>query len=126
MSSFSLDSIDHSMALDTELLAVPSGRGGGSKRIFDGPNMKINVYTYLPLDFEASQLKQEEAESARLTGDYTTRLHALTAAMEAGGPTTSLLSARADCLLHLRRPGAALADTEAALKLNPDSAKALK
>lgn len=104
MSSFSLDSIDHSMALDTEMLAVPSGRG----------------------DFEASQLKQEEAESARLTGDYTTRLHALTAAMEAGGPTTSLLSARADCLLHLRRPGAALADTEAALKLNPDSAKALK
>jgi hypothetical protein len=46
--------------------------------------------------------------------------------MEAAGASTSLLAARADCLLSLRRPGAALGDCNAALALNPDSVKALK
>lgn len=41
-------------------------------------------------------------------------------------PSPLTLAKRADILLKLRRPNAAIADCDAALKLNPDSAKSLK
>lgn len=41
-------------------------------------------------------------------------------------PSPLTLAKRADVLLKLRRPNAAIADCDAALKLNPDSAKSLK
>jgi regulator of sirC expression with transglutaminase-like and TPR domain len=50
----------------------------------------------------------------------------LTQAMHEGAPSTSLLATRADSLLHLGRPSAAIADCSAALGINPDSTKALR
>jgi regulator of sirC expression with transglutaminase-like and TPR domain len=46
--------------------------------------------------------------------------------MHEGAPSTSLLASRADSLLHLGRPSAAIADCSAALGINPDSTKALR
>lgn len=77
-------------------------------------------------DFEASQEKRDSAAASRANGDFSAAVELLTQAMEVGAPSVSLLVDRAHCLLLLRRPGAALADCNEALKLNPDSAKALK
>ncbi len=46
--------------------------------------------------------------------------------MELGGASALTLANRAECLLLLRRPLAAISDCNEALKLNPDSAKALR
>lgn len=104
MSSFSLDALDHAMPLDTEILPVPTGGE----------------------DYEGSQERREAAASARAEGDFSKAVTLLTEAMELGNASTSILADRAHCLLQLRRPGAALADCNVALQLNPDSAKALK
>ena len=77
-------------------------------------------------DYEGAQTKQDAASVARAEGDHASAVALLTEAMALAGPSTSLLATRADCLLHLRRPGAALNDCNEALKLNPDSAKALR
>lgn len=43
-----------------------------------------------------------------------------------GNPTAMMFAKRADMLLKSKRPAAAIKDCDAALELNPDSAKALR
>ena len=78
------------------------------------------------LDWEASQRDQEEANQLRDEGKYEDAIRKYSNAMASGSPSTSLLSARAHCLMKLNRPSAAISDCTAALALNPDSAKALR
>lgn len=59
-------------------------------------------------------------------GDKAGALGKLTEAIMVGGPNAMLLSRRADLLLKMKRPNAAILDASAALQKNPDSAKAYK
>ncbi len=78
------------------------------------------------VDWEASQRDQDEANHLRDAGKYEDAIEKYSSAMGLGSPSTSLLSARAHCLMKLNRPSAAISDCTEALKLNPDSAKALR
>lgn len=59
-------------------------------------------------------------------GDKAKALQKLTEAIIVGNPNAMLLAKRGELLLKMKRPLAAKADATAALKKNPDSAKALK
>merc|ERR1719436_1348638 len=59
-------------------------------------------------------------------GDKEGALAKYTEAVMVGAPSAMLLAKRAELLLKLRRPQAAIADATAALAVNPDSAKAFK
>jgi len=59
-------------------------------------------------------------------GDKAGALGKLTEAIMVGNPNAMLLSKRGELLLKMKRPNAALLDGNAALKKNPDSAKAFK
>lgn len=65
------------------------------------------------------------ASEAAGSGDYAAALEKWNAVIQAK-PSPLTLAKRADVLLKLRRPNAAIADCDAALKMNPDSAKSLK
>mmetsp|Transcript_18956 Transcript_18956/g.44141 ORF Transcript_18956/g.44141 Transcript_18956/m.44141 type:complete len:270 (+) Transcript_18956:101-910(+) len=72
-----------------------------------------------------NKLKGEAAELME-DGDKKGALEKLSAAIMVGAPNAMLLCRRGELLLKLRRPKAALQDGNAALKVNPDSAKAYK
>lgn len=59
-------------------------------------------------------------------GDKAGALAKLTEAILVGNPNAMTLSKRAELLLKMKRPKAAIIDASAALKKNPDSAKAFK
>jgi suppressor of tumorigenicity protein 13 len=59
-------------------------------------------------------------------GDRIGALNFLNSAVSIGGATAMLLTKRADILLKLKRPNAAIADCDAAHRLNTDSAKAYR
>lgn len=77
-------------------------------------------------DWEGAAEAKTQATEAKSAGNYEQAVELYTKAMELGGASTLTLANRADCLLRGRRPNAALADCNEALKLNPDSAKALR
>merc|ERR1712127_616052 len=67
-----------------------------------------------------------EASDAKCSGDYAKALEKYSEAICAAPPSAMTYAARAECLLKLDRPCAAIRDCDEALKLNSDSAKALR
>ena len=78
-----------------------------------------------PSDFETAAGHKESANSHKASGDWTAALDAYTNALTAQKSALTFAN-RADCLLKLKRPIAAIIDCDKALEINPDSAKALK
>lgn len=81
---------------------------------------------------ELSEVEMEKMMEAKMaaskaasSGDYAAALEKWNTVIQAK-PSPLTLAKRADVLLKLRRPNAAIADCDAALKMNPDSAKSLK
>jgi tetratricopeptide (TPR) repeat protein len=79
---------------------------------------------------EEQEDKQNAAKGAAAElledGDKSAALTKLTEAVMIGNPNAMLLCRRAEILLKMKRPCAAITDATAALKKNPDSAKAYK
>lgn len=72
--------------------------------------------------------RKEEAAKASEAGDWARAVSAYTEVVlaGAGGVSALLLAKRAEALLHLRRPCAAIQDCGVALRLNPDMGKAFR
>ena len=68
---------------------------------------------------------KSKASSAFAAGDYASALEYYTKALDIQ-PSALTFSKRAECFMKLKRNAAATQDCEQALKINPDSAKALK
>lgn len=83
-------------------------------------------YSYLLIDWDGAAQAKSEANEAKASSNYDLAVQKFTLAMEKGGASALTLANRAECLLKIRRPLAALSDCDEALKLNPDSAKALR
>lgn len=81
---------------------------------------------YIWTDFDAAGAAKEKASEAKGSGDYQSAVQSFTEAMTLGSVSALTLANRAECLLKLRRPLAAVSDCTAAIALNPDSAKALR
>lgn len=81
---------------------------------------------FFRIDWDGASNAKNEANEAKASSNYDLAVTKFTTAMELGGASAITLANRADCLLKLRRPMAALSDCDEALKLNPDSAKALR
>mmetsp|Transcript_24355 Transcript_24355/g.45053 ORF Transcript_24355/g.45053 Transcript_24355/m.45053 type:complete len:461 (-) Transcript_24355:34-1416(-) len=77
-------------------------------------------------DFDKASNLKMEASDLKGAGDYAGAVEKYSAAIVAAEPSPLLYANRADCLLRLNRPRAAVRDCDAALALNPDSAKALR
>lgn len=69
---------------------------------------------------------KSEASDAIEAGDLGKALDLLSAAISLGAVSAMIFTRRADLLLKLKRPVAAIADCDAALSLNPDSGKAYR
>lgn len=76
-------------------------------------------------DMEKQMAAKMEASELVSSGDYEKALDKWSSVISMK-PSPLTLAKRADVLLKLRRPNAAIADCDAALKMNPDSAKSLK
>jgi len=72
-----------------------------------------------------NQWKQEGADALE-DGEFELALEKFTAAISLGHATALMYSRRAQILLRLQRPRAAINDCSAALDINPDSGKAFK
>jgi len=85
------------------------------------------LYKDLPEDDydKASELKSQAAD-LKSAGDFEEALSKFNLAVLAAQPSALLYANRADTLLRLQRPRHAVRDCDEALKLNPDSAKALR
>ena len=77
-------------------------------------------------DWDGAADLKEQAAASSAQGDFAGAVELLTRAMEAAGPSAMGLANRAAALLKAKRPLAALSDCDAALQINPDSAKALR
>lgn len=77
-------------------------------------------------DWEGAATAKESANEAKACGNLETAVEMYTKALELGTVSAMTLASRAECLLKLRRPKAALADCNAALEICHDSAKALR
>mmetsp|Transcript_10025 Transcript_10025/g.14490 ORF Transcript_10025/g.14490 Transcript_10025/m.14490 type:complete len:390 (+) Transcript_10025:94-1263(+) len=66
------------------------------------------------------------ASELKNNGDYEGALQKFNQAVLQADPSALLYGNRADCLLKLNRPRAAIRDCDEALKINPDSAKSFK
>jgi len=73
----------------------------------------------------AAEAKSKAVEAAE-NQQYDEALRHYTAAVQKNPKSALTIAARADTLLKLRCPRAAIADCNAALKINPDSVKAMK
>jgi suppressor of tumorigenicity protein 13 len=76
-------------------------------------------------DFEGAATHKERANELKASGDLVGAVDAFTSALSCQ-PSALTFANRAECLLKLKRPTAAVLDADAALAVNPDSAKALK
>jgi suppressor of tumorigenicity protein 13 len=76
-------------------------------------------------DWEGAGSHKEKAADLKEGGDLVGAVAAFTDALLCQ-PSALTFASRAECLLKLKRPTAAVADCNAALRINPDSAKALK
>ena len=77
-------------------------------------------------DWDGAEDAKSAANEAKASGNYDLAIENFTKCLELGSTSAITLANRADCLLRARRPLGALADCNAALKINPDSAKALR
>lgn len=71
------------------------------------------------------ELKQAAAEALE-DGDTQKALDKFTEAIKIGNVSAMMYAKRADMLLKMKRPCACIADCDAALEVNPDSAKAFR
>ena len=78
------------------------------------------------VDWEQAQDAKDKANEAKANGNFDLAVEMFTKSMELGSVGAMTLANRADCLLKMKRPLAAIADCDEALKINPDSAKALR
>ena len=78
------------------------------------------------VDWDGSAEAKEKANEAKANGDYANAIDLFTTAMNLGQVSAITLANRAECFLKLNRPSAAIFDCDAAIKINPDSAKALR
>ena len=76
-------------------------------------------------DEDACAKAKSKASNAFNTGDYALAVDEYTKAILIS-PSPLTYAKRAEALIKLRRPNAAIRDCDAALKMNPDSAKAMK
>jgi suppressor of tumorigenicity protein 13 len=76
-------------------------------------------------DEDACAEAKSKASNAFNTGDYAVAVDEYTKAILIA-PSPLTYAKRAEVLIKLRRPNAAIRDCDAALKMNPDSAKAMK
>jgi len=76
-------------------------------------------------DEDACANAKSKASNAFNTGDYALAVDEYTKAILIS-PSPLTYAKRAEALIKLRRPNAAIRDCDAALKMNPDSAKAMK
>jgi len=77
-------------------------------------------------DFDKAADLKMEASDLKGAGNYAGAVEKYTEAILAAEPSPLVYANRADCLLRLNRPRAAVRDCDAALAINPDSAKALR
>jgi suppressor of tumorigenicity protein 13 len=77
-------------------------------------------------DWDGAANAKDAANEAKSSGNYEQAIEHFTKCLELGSVSAITLANRADCLLKCRRPLAAIADCNEALKINPDSAKALR
>jgi len=77
-------------------------------------------------DWDGAQDAKDKANEAKANGNYDQAVEHFTKCLELGSISAITLANRADCLLKMRRPLAALSDCNEALKINPDSAKAMR
>ena len=94
---------------ESKLMMDPNGSGGALTE--DEANAMIDA--------------KSKASSAFAAGDYASALEYYTKALDIQ-PSALTFSKRAECFMKLNRNTAATQDCEQALKINPDSAKALK
>ncbi len=94
---------------ESKLMTDPNGSGGALTE--DEANAMIDA--------------KSKASSAFAAGDYASALEYYTKALDIQ-PSALTFSKRAECFMKLNRNTAATQDCEQALKINPDSAKALK
>jgi suppressor of tumorigenicity protein 13 len=76
-------------------------------------------------DWEGAGTHKEAASEAKGNGNFSGAVVAYTKALFCQASAMTF-AARAECLLQMKRPSAAVADCDAALGINPDSAKALR
>jgi suppressor of tumorigenicity protein 13 len=74
-------------------------------------------------DEEALAECRVKAAEALSTGQYAAACAHFTACVNAGPPSALMLAHRAECLVRLSKPVAAVRDCDAALALNPDNGK---
>lgn len=77
-------------------------------------------------DWDGSANAKEQANDAKAAGNYDLAITKFTEAMAKGQVSALTLATRAECLLKMKKPCAAISDCTAALTINPDSAKALR
>jgi len=77
-------------------------------------------------DIEAASDLQSEARSDARGGNHEQAIQKLTEAIKRNPTQSSLYAFRAESLVHLKKPNAAIRDANRALELNPDSSRALK
>lgn len=77
-------------------------------------------------DWDGAANAKDAANEAKSSGNYDFAIENYTKAMELGSISAIVLANRAECLLKVRRPLAAVSDCNEAIKINPDSAKALR
>lgn len=80
--------------------------------------------TFAVTEEEALEAKAAASE-AMSAGDFEKAAQLFSKAVQ-GSPSAPVLANRANCLLKLKRPNAAVADCKKALGINPNSAKAFK
>merc|ERR1712232_698254 len=72
----------------------------------------------------ATNRAKKQAMNALERDDLPAALHWYTEAVNAGGAAGLMLARRAEVLLKMKRPNAAIHDCTAAIEINPDSGKA--
>ena len=116
-------------AMDSDPMAAPFGGSWNTEASVDAtaPQEEMApLYTGDVEDYDKASNAKQEAADLKATGDYEGALAKFSEAVLAAPPSALLLANRAECLLKLDRANAAIRDAKEALKLNPDSAKALK
>lgn len=118
--------VDEEIYAEEELPVLPVPAGGEGTCL---KNYIWHSYAYVSftmVDWDGAGDAKGEAAEAKASNNYDHAVNMYTKAMELGGASAMTLANRADCLLKMKRPMAALSDCDEALKMNPDSAKALR
>uniref|UniRef100_A0A8R1HJR4 TPR_REGION domain-containing protein n=1 Tax=Caenorhabditis japonica TaxID=281687 RepID=A0A8R1HJR4_CAEJA len=94
----------------------------------NGPELPMGDASKEPSEEEIEKASEErgKAQEAFSNGEFETALTHFTAAIEANPGSAMLHAKRANVLLKLKRPIAAIADCDKAISINPDSAQGYK